>query len=414
MSPDPASQGIVLTLIAMSRYLIEAVKILWEGGPLKRAAVLLTCGLIITIASVTLYSLVWAAPNSEPDATLGASTRIALLFPIEETPSSAAYEDGERQALGLVHFLKKHPEATKRYHFIIINHGMDPQKARDAVIDELKLGTQYFLVTMSKIGEPLSAEFPQLVASFSPKHLQPRLIVTVASSPEIRTVPGSVYRFYIRSQDEGAVLAEAAHLALRSTTASSIAVDDEYGRGAVKSFETKWVERGHAMSTGTRLPPTANTDLIKQLIRDDFLARIPAEQRELVFLAHYGHALQAIVQALHEAGQPTCLAATSTMSIETWRRPVQSILTGWTSIIATPVSQTEASYDGDVVQDFVYFSLDRLLWVLQQQDQGPHSFDEAWRTAPQPERVKYTIDADGDATIELTATKNLIRGLCTP
>ena len=114
--------------------------------------------------------------------------RIVLLLPIDSDKESDAYDDGERQALGFIDFLKKHNEKASNYNFVIRNHKMsydDDYAAEDIVIEELKKGTQYFICTMSSVALPLSAKFDTLVKSYYNGSGNPLLISTVSSAPSI-------------------------------------------------------------------------------------------------------------------------------------------------------------------------------------------------------------------------------------
>ena len=51
--------------------------------------------------------------------------RIVLLAPINPDIKNDAYDDGERQALGLIDYLSKHNEIAGKYNFVIRNHGLN-------------------------------------------------------------------------------------------------------------------------------------------------------------------------------------------------------------------------------------------------------------------------------------------------
>ena len=140
--------------------------------------------------------------------------RIVLLFPLNEELKSS-YQDGVRQLLGFTEYLQNNPEYSKNIEFRIYDHSMKEEVAERIIKEEMDEGTQYFFSTMSKVNVPLSKAFPKIVESYNFKGKKPILVCGVTSAPSINLTENSVYRYYIRSQEEAKILAgNFAHISL--------------------------------------------------------------------------------------------------------------------------------------------------------------------------------------------------------
>jgi hypothetical protein len=327
------------------------------------------------------------------------TTRIALLLPIDESKSTSAYDDGERQALGLIQLIKrKNEDAIGKYSFAIHNHGMNESEAESIVISELQRGTEYILCTMSLIGEHLSKKFGSLVKEHSIQGLNPKLIITVASSPAIVTSKDTVFRFYIRSYEESRILAKSCfdNTSLRAATA--IAVNDPYGKGAVDQFKKEWEHLGGSYTTGVFFQPECEETEIINTLKEKLLTK-PLSVREIIFIAHYGGGLDKVINAIYKLNLDPLIVATSTLSIENWQKPIKEALDSLSWITCVPAlnGQGMKLYEGDVVQDFVYYTLDRLIAVDERCQNTGESFQKVWNVIKEPKRLIYIINDEGDS-----------------
>jgi hypothetical protein len=313
-------------------------------------------------------------------------TRIVLLLPLNESLKSA-YEDGIRQIIGFAEFLKSNPECTKKFEFALYDHSMTSDNAKRIIQKELSEGTEYFVCTMSNVTVPLSKAFPQLIKEniISRKGFYPKLICAVTSAP-VKLEEGSVYRYYIRSQEEASELANIGKLN-DIKTVTFIAVEDDYGKGAVKEFKEKWTG---SITEGVYVPKTATLDEIEYLIKMKVL-RIPKDQREGIFICHYGGGLDNIISALHNEGIKAKLLATSTLSIFDWQKPVESILdtTEWFTCI--PDYKYTVTNQNDVIKNFTTFVLDRLILSINNIN-DTNDFNYCWKNATYPDNLETRLE----------------------
>jgi len=339
--------------------------------------------------------------------------RIVLLAPINPDIKNDAYDDGERQALGLIDYLSKHNEIAGKYNFVIRNHGLNygnNKGAEDIVIEELENGTKYFISTMSSVCNPLSENFNNLVKK-NYKNIdedKPILISTVASSPTIANYLNdtNIFRFYIRSNEESDVLANEIHKINLFNNATAIAVNDEYGKGAVSRFKEQWTKLGHTFNDGIYIDIKSEYKSVKQNIEENIKNRYNKNNREIIFIANYGGGLDKIIKSIYELKMNPIIVATSTLSIKEWQEPIKEALDSlrWITCVPKLKNSGGKSYEGDVVEDFVYFTLDRLVSVIEKSKKTGRPFEEVWHTLYEPKRIDYIIE-DGDSKIKLQIYK---------
>ncbi len=91
-----------------------------------------------------------------------------------------------------------------------------------------------------------------------------------------------------------------------------------------------------------------------------------------------------------------------TITVNEWKSPVENILNqyNWTTCCAE--SDKGGIYASqDVIRDFTYFTLDRLIQVLNSMESTGKSFHDLWRECSEPNRIKFSINENGDSKINL-------------
>ncbi len=289
----------------------------------------------------------------------------------------------------------------------------DDYAAEDIVIEELKKGTQYFICTMSSVALPLSAKFDTLVKSYYNGSGNPLLISTVSSAPSItdNLKENSIYRFYIRSDEEGAELAKAVHSLNSYNTATAIYVKDNYGEGAVEKFKEEWEKLGHIYNNGIYVGALWDEKPIYDKIEKQIMNRYNPENREVIFIAHYGGGLDKIINSIYKLNMRPLIVATSTLSIKSWQKPIREPLDSLNWITCVPLLKDKENklFDGDVVKDFVYFTLDRLISILEKCEKTNKDFNTVWFELREPKKIDYEILSNGDSKIKLKIDYNNIK-----
>ncbi len=337
-----------------------------------------------------------------------AKTRIVLLLPCNNN-LGAAWEDGVRQILGLTYFFRDHPDYTSQYEFRIIDHSMKyDETLKASIIDEIEKGTKIFISSMSKVSEPLSKDFGSIISSTKYSGDAPILICTVASSPEITTsTKDNIFRFYIRSQEEGILLAEEGRK-LNFEKAAFIVVNDAYGEGAIKEFTTMWERMSGKILGGAKLNSLYDDEKVDYSLQEQIKIM---QEADVIFLAHYGSGVDKVFRALDRLDIQTPVLATHTLTIPDWQKPIREILQKRTSYSCKPKYATknpnhyeDEIYD-DAISGFMYWTLDRLIYCLTKTDGKTSNFADLWKSSNYPDVLEHTPQNDGDIAIKLEFVK---------
>lgn len=316
--------------------------------------------------------------------------RIVMLLPLDEE-KEAAYQDGLRQLEGFIEVIKETPAYTEQFEFVVRDSKLDPQIAEDIVKHEIAQGTKVFICTMSKVCIQISKNFPGLIENI--KGEKPILISTVASAPDVRVERNISYRFYVRSQEEAEVLANCA-INNNFNKATAIAVNDEYGEGAVKEFKKRWDSSRKNWIEGIYLDK-----------KDDFQLEIKKFKETIthdtvIFIVHYGNGIDKIVKALDALGAKNPLFATSTISVKVWREPIENNLRNFNWFTCIP-NYNPKNGSEDVIEDFVKYSLKRTIEsILALEKEPTKTFDDFWWVKEIPTNLKTSQD-NGDIIVPM-------------
>ncbi|MFC2170097.1 hypothetical protein ACFLRM_06005 [Acidobacteriota bacterium] len=343
--------------------------------------------------------------------SIQAPQKIVLIIPHDHEKDSPPFNDGERQFNGYMRLIKKHPEISSDFQFIIKNHNMERDTAEKIIKEELEKGTEYFVCTMSEVTQYISNKFEDLVRSYAPTKKNPKLIITVSSSMEVKTKKNHIYRFYIRSLEEADKLAEAAHEDLESRTATFIIVNDAYGKGALAEFKKRWEDIYlYNLVTGVELDKSWSEEKIEAEIRTKLLNKYQDIDSLIIFIVHYGNGVTSIFKTLEKHNVRSSILATSTASDCEIVEKFEGYLSNINWIICVPERTDGKVICSDVIEDFFYYALHRLVRTIDNVKISKISFDEGWYNCIEPKGVLDNPDGkerDGDTIIEVVTMQNI-------
>ncbi|MDP1764105.1 MAG: ABC transporter substrate-binding protein [Sediminibacterium sp.] len=326
-------------------------------------------------------------------------TRIIIMLPLGDV-IKPAYQDGMRQMYGYAEFLNDYnTRYTEDFEFVPVDHSMNYDVAKQIIEAEVNRGTKYFICTMSKVNQELSLHFEEIISRCHFIGEKPILICTVTSSPKIILKPNLIYRFYVRSQEEGKCLAELANNK-KLNSATYIVVNDPYGKGAVEEFRKNWNGR---FTEGVKVDFGTGVDEISEQISNQFNS-IPEGDRQVIFIAHYGNGIDNIIKALDRTHTKGVILATSTLSISDWQEPIKNILANYQWYTCVPKYLSVDKNQDDVIKNFTTHTLKRLVQTINLQKGNPTStFDENWKKAEVYTNLDITWDTNGDAIVPMKA-----------
>jgi len=208
-----------------------------------------------------------------------------------------------------------------------------------------------------------------------------------------------IYRFYVRSQEEGKCLADLAN-SKKLTSATYIVVNDPYGKGAVEEFKKNWDGK---FSEGIKVDFGTGVDEISEKIEKQF-KNIPDSERQAIFIAHYGNGIDNIVKALSREKIKGVILATSTLSISDWQEPIKNILSTYDWYTCVPNYNSIDKNQDDVIKNFTTHTLKRLVQTINLTKGNPQTtFDENWKKAEVYINLEIAWDTNGDAIIPMKA-----------
>ncbi|GHU69975.1 hypothetical protein FACS189413_09680 [Bacteroidia bacterium] len=318
--------------------------------------------------------------------------RIVVLLPWSSSKSQAALEDGKLQLEGVIDFITKNEDKTKNFHFVFIDHKNDTTFAIKKVKEELSKGTKYFYSTMSTVNECLSNHF------INDKEFEKNnsiLVCAVTSSPDVKTKKNKVYRYYVRSNEEGDVLAKKGKENTDIKDATAIVVGDAYGKSAAESFKKRWEETlGYNFHEFGTLPKDADETKIKEFINSQ-KSKFPQSPRA-VLICHYGNGIVHTVKALKSLNlidNNTMLLFTSTANNERWKEAIKHIVENQKGhYYALPdykyPPNTAINYNDDV-KDFAHFAMEKYILSINGLEKQ-NDFDACWWNNKVPEHILST------------------------
>lgn len=366
--------------------------------------------LLLSFFGTSLFIYNQSSSNALKNHVCSVKTRIVLMLPCNNN-LGAAWEDGVKQILGLTYFFRDNPDYTSKYEFRIIDHAMSyDTKLKEAIKEEIAKGTKIFISSMSQVSEPLSEDFPNLVKDVNYSGEKPILICTITSSPHISTsIENRVLRFYIRSQEEGLLLAQEGRK-LNFKNAGYIVVNDFYGEGAIREFQENWQASKGVILGGVQLSRLADEEkVLNELKKEVEVLR----KSDVIFVAHYGSGVDKIFRALDRLEINIPVLATHTLTIPDWQKPIKNILQKRQSYSCLPAfvakfeRYPEIVYQ-DAISGFMYLTLDKTIKCLEETKGDFGSFTIKWQTI-YPEIMSLRIAEKGDIAIGLDFIKIDVR-----
>ena len=385
----------------LATILIPVLAWIFKKVPLREIKHFSLVGGLITLAVfIAAFSFGYSSKKRTFD-----KHRIVVLMPCNDELGDA-WDDGVAQVLGLSEYFRKNHTYTKEYEFRVIDHSMQYGGENDPlaneIIEEIENGTKYFVCTMSQVSVPLSKDFRNLVNKAEFVGDAPKLISTIASSPEVKVDNENTFRFYIRSSDESIFLAKRGIKEGYKKTAAII-VEGPYGVGAAKRFNDEWKSSNGIVLNELKLNDKYEYDIVKQEI---FNFKNTLQETDVIFLAHYGSGVQKVIRALYELDLKKPIIATHTLTIPNWKKPIEKILDSLRVYTCTPKFNTIETDKyprmvyNDVIGGFMYLTIDKLVHTINKKRDGNQEFDEIWRES-YPEVLRFNLDTNGDFIIEL-------------
>jgi hypothetical protein len=271
-------------------------------------------------------------------------------------------------------------------------------------------GATYFVMTMSAKVAELRKDFIEWHKECARKHKRkPFLVVTVASAPDLANASGGIVRWYVRSEEETAILAAYLRWKLAVTDAAVFFItrnagvqNDTYGNRSRDWFQMRFEKLGG--SNFDSFPVTTETakDQVKAFLTRYRVSQFGGTRRMGVFVAGYGSTFSQTLRELIAQGFDGPIVCTSTLTEPDWQpRENQADRRIFTVIPRMKVPREEPKdLDKNVV---FFFAKDTLFQLLQlvAADSDPKSFLERWQEQMTSNRLDHDYLANGDAIVRV-------------
>jgi hypothetical protein len=378
------------------------------GGRLIRFWLL--AGVAVVVAGFLLWWINQPAKLTE--------VSVAVLLPEMEKGSVA--ENAARQWAGFSRAFKKHGVKDKdleshRYNF----EYPIKEEGREAIKIKLKewykKGIRTFIITMSGATKPVMKDFVKWINGL-PKNDRPVLIATVASAPHLVDRKNGVFRHYIRSKDESAVLATY----IESINAQDVGifyVNDSYGVNAKDILKNRILTSKDTAvyPKKVNLGKVEGTDILNEEIDipkgvDEFIVEKRSGKTAIAVIIGYGSMIAKTLVELNKNFEGEILVV-STFTEEDWR-PTLDGKDGHGPIASRVRFVGPGTLDDDpdvrgVVFQFSYLTLDRALKC-----DDYHKVEDFWACwiAAEPKKdstgedwadVEFTEDGDSHISLRL-------------
>jgi hypothetical protein len=286
-----------------------------------------------------------------------------------------------------------------------------PQELLTAMKERYKSGATFFIMTMSSKTGDLRDHFRGWHDECRRRgEREPLLIATVASAPDIADASGGILRWYVRSEEESALLAEflrwkegVAHAGVFYITRHDGQADDRYGNRGMKEFSDRFLY-GLAGSSVDGYSTTAGTakSNVAAFLGKNYSNTKEGTNAVGVFIVGYGDMVREVLGELLSQGFSGAIACASTLTEPNW----QPQGTNADKRIFTVLPRMSDSHtklqraDRNVV---FFFSKQTLYRVLQltAKDSDSRTFVDRWRKNESSTQLAQECLENGDILVEL-------------
>jgi hypothetical protein len=342
----------------------------------------LTVLIIMFWALLLVFTIYWLIGKHIREIVIpqhNSKSRIALLVPI------SCKEDYENEDLklmmegfgeGISDFVfKTNKQLTETYEFVFIDNN-NYDRALKEVEEEIKLGTKYFLSTLSSFSTQFTEQFLQISKDTV-------LINTISGTTSISELKNRVYNFYPTSEDEIDAIIDCIEIK-KLNNPFIYNFNSIYTRECRDYFIKKW---NHDKLKSDHISQEENSyEFINRSSFDtthpDFIDE-GVIKSEIVLIFGYGNSFYDLVNVLKNKCtnfDKKVICTISTFKYRDWKNEEVTTLKNLNVVTVRPkMKKSKFKTDKDVVKYFSEQSLDRLLNSLEKLNKDEKiDFDKAW------------------------------------
>jgi hypothetical protein len=335
-----------------------------------------------------------------PNPFVNSKSRIAIFLPIS-CKEGYANEDLKLMAEGFGNgtsdfFFNTNTELSESFELVFIDSNTK-EKAFEKLEQEIKLGTKYFISTLSSFSLELSKKFNSIDTNSI-------LINTVSGSVNIAEVPNKIYNFYPNSKMEIDKI-------IKSLTDSKFTKPYIYCYKSTFTQECKtyFISRWNVLKDITLyLSSVSNSfDFMNKRDFDDnhpgFINE-KVKESDCIIILGYGGSFFDLINKLKIANiniDSKSIFTISTFRYRNWIKEEADTINGLNIFTVRPKMKSEKfKIETDIVKYFSEQSLDRLLRTIEEINKNNTIFDVAWKnTCPR------RLDLDTNQNLQVETIK---------
>lgn len=318
-------------------------------------------------------------------------SRIAIFLPIS-CKEGYQNEDLKLMAEGFGNgtsdfFFNTNSELSESFELVFIDSN-SKEKAFEKLEQELKLGTKYFISTLSNFSLELSKRFN----SFNTDAI---LINTVSGSVEIKEVHNKIYNFYPNSEMEINKIIESIDKS-KLTKPYIYSYKSKFTQECKTYFISKW-----NLVKDISLHLTSESNSFDFMNKTDFDANHPTfnndkvRESDCIIILGYGGSFFDLINKLKSLSinlESKTIYTISTFRYRKWIKEEADSINGLKIFTVRPKMKSDKfKIETDIVKYFSEQTLDRLLRTIEEINIKNLNFNDAWKSTS-PRRLDLSND----------------------
>lgn len=338
---------------------------------------------------------------------------LVILPDPDKREDGAFYQDGFVQKLGFQKALEDTEfipgKLMVRYHY------MKRDDSPDAILASMKEayrhdGATFFVMTMSTKIADLRHHF-EAWHNECVKNGQraPVLIGTVASAPDLPNAAAGIVRWYIRSDEESALLAEylrwrlgITHAAIFYISRTPSMADDAYGKRGMEVFRDRFEDLGGTDSRPYSVTASTAAQEVARFLRQSDWQEAQSRHHVGVFVVGYGDMVKNTLTELISNKFDGPIVCASTLSEPDWQ-PQDTTADEHIFTVLPRCTTPHRRFQGHERNMVFFFARKTLARVLQMTaaERDSSSFIKNWINGERDPQLDQEYLANGDTIVQL-------------
>jgi len=386
--------GFILTILLFNQTCTNENVVTWQCKIINNKPHIIGYGSFVFLL---IYFLLFKKRIIERILKTNSKSRIAIFLPIS-CKEGYQNDDLKLMAEGFGSgtsdfFFNTNSELSESFELVFIDSNTE-KKALEKLDQELKLGTKYFISTLSSFSLELSKHFNSIETDAI-------LINTVSGSVKIPEVQNKIYNFYPNSKMEIDAIIETIN-----TNDNSKPYIYNYNYTFTKECKSYFIEQWN-LNKDKKLHLTDANNSYQFMDKTNFDLTHPAfindkvKEADCIIILGYGASFFDLInklKTLQTELENKFIYTISTFRYRKWIKEEADSINGLNIFTVRPKMKSDTfKIETDIVKYFSEQSLDRLLRTIEEINKNDINFDAAWKnTCPR----RLDLDTNQNLKVE--------------